>query len=241
MNGEAPAVVALDRVEMSLAPEPHVFPPAERAAIDAYFAERQRANPALWNGRVLVLESFRVEGRVLTGRYTPADYAALLWLLGHRDPHGHLRNCFAMGALRGSDGGFVMARMAPWTANAGRVYFAAGTPDLADVTPEGRVDMEGSLLRELREETGITAGEVTLAPGWTALIDARRVSLLREIVARDDSPALAARIRAFAARDARPEIDEVIVVRGPQEVPDGAPPFMRAYLAAVWGRDRMEP
>nr|WP_281493790.1 NUDIX hydrolase [Ancylobacter koreensis] len=226
---------------MRLAPVPHVFPPDERAVIDAHFAARQRANPALWNGQVLVLESFGIDGGVLAGRYTPADFASLLWVLEGPQPHAHLRNCFAMGALRGADGGFVMARMAPWTANAGKVYFAAGTPDAGDVTPDGRVDLEGSLLRELFEETGIAAGEVTPAPGWTAVIDRRRVALLREIVVQEEAAALAARLTDFAARETRPEIDAAVVVRGPQDLPEGAPPFIGAYLAAVWGRDRMEP
>lgn len=241
MSGDGPRVVALDRVEMSLAAVPHVFPPDERAVIDAHFEERRRANPTLWNGQVLVLSSFEIAGGVLTGRYTPVDFASLLWVLDGPQPHAHLRNCFAMGALRGADGGFVMARMAPWTANGGKVYFAAGTPDAEDVTSEGHVDLEGSLLRELFEETGIAAGEVTAAAGWTAVIDQRRVALLREIVAREDAATLAARLGAFAAREARAEIDAAVVVRGPQDVPEGAPSFIRAYLAAVWGRARMEP
>ncbi|WP_371346805.1 NUDIX hydrolase [Ancylobacter sp. IITR112] len=230
-------VLALDQVEARLAPAPLVFPPEERAAIDAYFAARKAANPALWNGRALLLAAHRFEGRRLVADYAEADYAALLWLLAGERDHPFLRASFAMGALRGADGGFVLVRMAAWTANAGRIYFAAGTPDTSDITGDGRVDLAGSVLRELTEETGLEPGEVTLAPGWTALHDARRLALLREVRAGDEAEALAARIRRFGARETRPEFDEVLVVRGPQDLAAGMSPLIRRYLLEAWKRE----
>lgn len=224
----------LDHVEGRLAPAPLTFTPEERAAIDAHYAARKAANPALWNGRVLLLDAHRFEERRLVADYAEADYAALLWLLSGERAHPRLRVSFAMGALRGADGGFVLIRMAQWTANAGRIYFAAGTPDLADLTPEGTVDLEGSVRRELAEETGLTAADITLAPGWTALHDARRLALLREVRAHEEAEALAARIRRFGAREQRPEFDEVLVVRGPQDLTEGISPLIRRYLAQAW-------
>ncbi|WP_131835887.1 NUDIX hydrolase [Ancylobacter aquaticus] len=227
-------LTVLDHVEARLAPDALVFSSGERAAIDAYFAARKAANPALWNGRVLLLVGHRFEGRRLVAHFGEADYAALLWLLGGERAHPRLRAGFAMGALRGADGGFVMIRMAAWTANAGRIYFAAGTPDLSDITPDGTVDLEGSVLREIAEETGLAAHELTLAPGWTALHDARRVALLREVRAGEEAGALAERIRRFGAGERRPEFDEVRVVRGPQDLAEGMSPLIRRYLAQAW-------
>ncbi|UOK69733.1 NUDIX hydrolase [Ancylobacter polymorphus] len=224
----------LDHVDARLAPAPLIFTPEERAAIDAHYAARKAANPALWNGRVLLLDAHRFEERRLVADYAEADYAALLWLLSGERAHPRLRVSFAMGALRGADGGFVLIRMAQWTANAGRIYFAAGTPDLTDLTPEGTVDLEGSVRRELTEETGLTAEDITLAPGWTALHDARRLALLREVRAQEEAEALAARIRRFGAREQRPEFDEVLVVRGPQDFAEGMSPLIRRYLAQAW-------
>lgn len=233
------SLVELDRIEARFLPAPCAFSAAERTAIDAHFAARHAANPALWNGPVLLLAEHGFEGRRLVARFGESDYASLLWLLARESPHPRLRVAYAMGALRGADGGFVLIRMAAWTANAGRVYFAAGTPDLGDVTPDGRVDLEGSVRRELAEETGLAAGDVTLVPGWAALHDGRRVALLREVQAREEAAALAARIRRFAAADPRSEIAEVLVVRGPQDLPagtarEGLSPLVRSYLARAW-------
>ncbi|WP_428030606.1 NUDIX hydrolase [Ancylobacter sp.] len=227
-------LVALDHVDARLAPAPRAFSAEERVAIDAHFAARLAANPALWNGRVLLLAEHRFEGRTLTARYGESDYASLLWLLAQEGAHPRIRASFAMGALRGADGGFVLIRMAAWTANAGRIYFAAGTPDLSDVAADGRVDLEGSVLREIGEETGIAAGELTLAPGWTAIHDTRRVALMREVRIGEEAGAVAARLRRFAAGEVRPEFDEVLVVRGPQDIRAEMPPLVRLYLAKAW-------
>jgi 8-oxo-dGTP pyrophosphatase MutT (NUDIX family) len=234
-----PTILELDRVEMGVEPASYAFTASERAAIDAYYAGKLQANPELWNGRVLILAAHRFEGRTLLGRYAESDYASLLWLIGGNPPHPRARLCFSMGALRGADGGFVLVRMAAWTANAGRIYFAAGTPDPSDLTPDGRVDLEGSMLREFEEETGLAASEVRLAPTWTALYDERRIALMRQLVAREEAEVLAARIRAFAAGEERSEIDEVFVMRGPDDFREGTTPFLRAYLAAAWEADKL--
>ncbi|MDQ0509502.1 NUDIX hydrolase [Ancylobacter amanitiformis] len=230
-----PVIAEIDRLDMRIDRGPCGFVEENRAAIEAHFAERVLRQPSIWNGRVLVLASHRLEAATLTGRYVETDYAALLWLLGREPAHPTARNGFAMGALRGADGGFVLARMAPWTANAGRIYFAAGTPDPHDVTADGRVDLEASVWRELAEETGLSLRDATPAPGWTALRDERRVALLRQLVARDSADDVARRIRAHIHAQERSEIDAVIIARGPDDIRADMAPFIRAYLAHVWG------
>lgn len=235
-GAQALEIFEVDRLDMRFDPAPWASALENRAAIDANFTARLRRQPDIWNGRILVLVDHALEAGALTGRYAETDYASLLWLLAAEPPLSGARNAFAMGALRGADGGFVLARMAPWTANAGRIYFAAGTPDPGDVTADGRVDLEGSMLRELGEETGLAPDDVTPAPRWTVLRDERRLALLRPLVARESADAVAERIRAHIAHEDRPEIDAVVVARGPRDIVEGMPPFIRAYLDRVWGR-----
>jgi len=229
-----PTIVLLDHLDLKVDPAPWELAARNRAAIDAHFAELQRGNPDMWNGRILLLASHRVEGRTLIGRYKETDFASMMWWRDNGHPDPDIRNAFAMGALRGSDGGFILGRMADWTANAGRIYFAAGTPDLSDVTPDGSVDLEGSVLRELHEETGLEPSDVTAATDWIAVFDGPRIALMRALVARETSDEVAARITAFNARQERPEIAEVVIARGPEDLNEAMHDFTRAYLTYVW-------
>lgn len=214
--------------------EPWAFAAANRPAIDAHFAALQATKPSLWNGRVLLLARHQVSDGVMSGGYQETDFASFMWWRDTGFPDATMRNAFAMGALRGTDGGFVLGRMADWTANAGRVYFAAGTPEPGDVTAAGEVDLQGSVMRELEEETGLRADDVTAAPGWHAVFAGPRIALMRPLVAPLDAGELAERIRTHLASEERPELDDVVIARGPQDLSEAMPAFIRTYLTAVW-------
>ena len=229
-----PTIVPLERLDLKVDRAPWELAERNREAIDAHFADLQRGNSEMWNGRILLLASHRVEDRTLIGHYKETDFASLMWWRDNGHPDPDIRNAFAMGALRGADSGFILGRMADWTANAGRVYFAAGTPDLSDITADGSVDLKGSVLRELQEETGLDSSDVIVAPNWTAVFSGPRIALMRPLVARASSEAIAARISAFTATQERPEIAEVVIARGPHDLSEAMPDFIRAYLTHVW-------
>jgi len=228
-------VIALDRAEVTLDPRPWQFSAERQAEIDAHYAGLQRANPSLWNGRILLLGEHRVEGRVFSGSYRATDFATLLWWRDNGFPEPAMKNAFAMGALVGADGAYVLGRMAAWTANAGRIYFASGTPEPSDVLADGCVDLEGSVTRELAEETGLTSSDVVPDPGWHVVLAGPRVAFMRRLVAPVSAEELAARIRAHIAREERSELDDAVVVRSPDDISGAMPEFVGAYLRAMWG------
>ncbi len=90
------------------------------------------------------------------------------------------------------------------TANAGRIYFPSGTPDLDDISG-GAVDIEGSVVREVEEETGLTPADYRAGPHWDCVVTGASVAMIRilqvdmpgEALARADRgqsrPAVAAR------------------------------------------------
>jgi 8-oxo-dGTP pyrophosphatase MutT (NUDIX family) len=227
-------VVAVDRLELRFEPQAWPWAEANRAFIDRHFDKLREKRPALWNGRVLLLHRFAIEAGVFHGAYLATDFASFLAWRDGGFPDPSLRNCFAAGALRAADGAFLLGRMAAHTANAGKVYFPAGTPDPGDVRADGAVDLMGSVLRELQEETGLGADEVSPAPGWRAVVAGARIALVRPLRLREDSDKLAARMRAFIARDKAPELEDIVIVRAPADFVPDMPDFVRAYIESEW-------
>src|SRR3954462_15103648 len=145
---------------LDLAVRPMVWPFAEqrRDEIAAHFAEKQRERPKIWNGRVLLGRDAVFMASHLSATYFEADFASFLAWRDWGFPDKAVFNGFGMGALLSNDGAFALGEMGPHTANAGRIYFPSGTPDLDDVR-DVVVDISGSVTRELEEETGLTLAD----------------------------------------------------------------------------------
>jgi 8-oxo-dGTP pyrophosphatase MutT (NUDIX family) len=229
-------VVALERLDLRFEPRDWPWAEANRAFIGRHFEKEREKRPLLWNGRVLLLHRFAIEAGVFHGAYLETDFASFLAWRDAGFPDPSVRNCFAAGALRAADGAFLLGRMSGHTANAGKVYFPAGTPDPGDVGADGAVDLMGSVLRELREETGLAANEVASGPRWHAVLAGSRIGLMRPLRASEDSAKLAARIRAFIAREKEPELEDIMIVHGPADFVAEMPDYVRTYLESEWSR-----
>jgi 8-oxo-dGTP pyrophosphatase MutT (NUDIX family) len=226
-------IVPVDRLELAFAPRPWPFAQERRAEIDAHFEQLLSANPALWNGRVLLLHQYAIAGAVFRGAYLETDFASLLAWRHWDAPDPDVINCFAMGALRGSDGAFVLGVMGEHTANAGRIYFPAGLPDLSDVDG-ARVDLVRNVLREVGEETGLADTDFEIEPGWTTVLAGPRIAQVKVLHARTTAREVSERIRAHLAREREPELADVRIVRGPADFDPMMPAFVTAFLSHVW-------
>ncbi len=62
------AIVPVERLDVAFSSQRWPFADERRSEIDAYWAELQRQNPGLWNGRVLMLGDFAIaDGAFLLG------------------------------------------------------------------------------------------------------------------------------------------------------------------------------
>ncbi|MFL5030977.1 MAG: NUDIX hydrolase [Xanthobacteraceae bacterium] len=225
--------VAVERLELRLAPRAWGFSAERRADIDAYFAAIKRAQPALWNGRVMLLYQWAlVDGR-FTGAYFDTDFASMIAWRDWGFPDPLVRNCFAQGALRSADGAFLLGVMGAHTANAGKIYFPSGTPDLDDVIGDA-VDLDGSVMRELTEETGLGAGDVRPASGWHAVFAGPRIGMMKILQSAEPATALRTRILAFLAQQATPELVDVRIVRSSADYDPMMPSFITTFLDEIW-------
>ena len=142
-----------------------------------------------------------------------------------------LRKKFGAGAVISADGAVLLGVMGAHTANAGWIYFPAGTPDPSDII-DGKVDLDWSVARELKEETGLDIAEVAPASGWTTVIDGQlivHIKTLRSALAAD---ALRARMLEHLATEAQPELADIRIVRGPADYDPAMPAFVTAFLEA---------
>src|SRR5947209_20364437 len=161
-------IIPLTWLDLRYEPAPWPFADERRTEIDGQFEKLRREKPQMWNGHVLLLRRGEIADGVLSGAYLKTDFASFIAWRDWGFPDKTMRNCFPMAALRSSDGAFLLGVMAAHTANAGHVYFAAGTPDPNDIVGAA-VDLESSVMRELKEETGIVRKDVIAEPGWSAL------------------------------------------------------------------------
>jgi 8-oxo-dGTP pyrophosphatase MutT (NUDIX family) len=228
--------VAINRLELGIAPYPWPFAQARRGDIDAHFATLRRSVPELWNGRVLLMKDAAVAGGVLRGTYFETGFADFMAWRDWGFPDPSVVNCFAMGALRGSDGAYLLGVMSAFTANAGRIYFPAGTPDPSDISGD-TVDLLGSVLRELEEETGLATQDFTVAPDWTAVVRGPRLALMKAVTAGRPAEDLRQEVLRHLASEARPELADVRIVRSPADFDPAMPEFVTAYLSHVWARE----
>jgi 8-oxo-dGTP pyrophosphatase MutT (NUDIX family) len=227
-------IASLTDLDLRFEPGPWRFAEERRAEIAMYFAKLCAEKPALWNGRLLLLRHWTIDGSVLRGAYLETDFASLIAWRDFGYPDTTIFNCFGMAALRSADGAYLLGEMAPSTANAGHVYFPAGTPDLADIR-DGMVDLAGNVARELAEETGLTAQDVEAAGEWTFIQVGQRIAMMRAMQARESAETLRGRILDHIARDPHQELADIHEVRGPHDVdPQRMPPWITAYFAHLW-------
>jgi 8-oxo-dGTP pyrophosphatase MutT (NUDIX family) len=120
--------------------------------------------------------------------------------------------------------------MAQHTVNAGQIYFPAGTPDPSDIFDD-RVDLDASARRELLEETGVSADEASVAPGWTLVFTPQRVACMKLITLPVAASEAKAEIEAYLAKDPHAEFSRMHIVRDPRDINvSRVPIFVAAYL-----------
>ena len=228
-------IVPVERLDVGFAPFRWQFAEARRDDIEAHFSVRRQSTPQLWNGRVLLMRDLAIKDRMLRGMYFEVGFAEFLAWRDWDFPDQTVVNCFSMGALRASDGGYLLGVMSAHTANAGRIYFPAGTPDLDDVRG-ATVDLLGNVMREIAEETGLTAADVSVAPGWHAIVDASRVALMKRIDVPCPAEEVRTRMMRHLASEPQPELCDIRIVRSAADFDPNMPGFVTAYLSRMWGR-----
>ena len=224
-----PVIHRVTALDLALRPAPWPFAEQRRADIDAHFALKQGEKPQLFNGRVLLARHPVFSADRFSADFFETDFASFLAWRDWGFPDASVFNGFGMGALRCSDGAFVMGEMGRHTANAGRIYFPSGTPDLDDVRGDA-VDIAGSVAREVEEETGLAPADYRAGAEWDCVVSGVAVAMIRVLDVDGSGDALRARIEANLARQHQPELAAIHLVRGRGDLTAAMPRFVTAFI-----------
>jgi hypothetical protein len=224
-----PVIHRVTAFDLTVKPFQWPFAAARRADIDAHFLAEQRKWPGIWNGRVLLGRNAAFTGSRFGADYFEVDFASFLAWRDWGFPDMDVFNGFGMGALSSNDGAFALGEMARHTSNAGRIYFPSGTPDLDDVRGT-TLDIEGSVWREVEEETGLTPADYDAEPYWDCILSGASIAMIRILHVDMNGDALRARIEANLSRQQKPELSAIHLVRGTHDFTSAMPRFVTAFL-----------
>ena len=97
-----------------------------------------------------------------------------------------------------------------------------------------KVDLYGSVLRELSEETSLSTLEVAPEVGWHAVFDGMDIAMLKVFNAPASAAALRDQILRFLASETQPELADIRIVNGPGDLDPQMPTFVSAFLDHMW-------
>ncbi|TPI10107.1 hypothetical protein FJW06_24375 [Mesorhizobium sp. B4-1-3] len=229
-------ILPVDAVDVRLDPGPHPFARSNAEAIADNWRQEIAANPALFDGTVVLLSGLAYRDGRLVGRCHAVNYSTFLLWRKRRENSG-AEHAYAHAMLVAGDNALVAIRMGSHTVNAGRVYFAAGSFEPIDFC-DGLVDVDFNMIREVGEETGLDLSTAERGQRYHALSTAHGTVIFRRYRVAETADELAGRISAFVATEADPEIEGPVIIRSADDLPDGLMAHMKPLIEWHFGRDR---
>lgn len=226
-----PSITPVTALDVRCVERPWPWAEAHAAEIDAFWNDAKAKQPKLFDGPVFLFAEARIEDGTFRAVSFETRFSRLFYAKRHGFPDPEVANGFAMGALRAADGAFLLGVMGPETANCGQVYFPAGTPDPSDRLDDGRLDLMGSVVRELAEETGLESDDYEIGEGWVLVKDGGLLAFLRPV--RLPEPAVEARSRMLGRmeRFKEQELSDIHIAQDPGGIDEyRMPPFIQAFL-----------
>ena len=229
-------VYEIDRVDVRVLPDPLSYTEDNKSFIAANWEKAVTANPTLFDGEIYLAPEAHLDGHVFEASFRRTSFATLMYWRDDRatEKPWHI---FGVGIMVSAEGHLIAARMSSHNAVAGRVYFPAGSIDDHDIVG-ARADYEANMAREVFEETGIELG-IARAEAKTHLVTADgSIALFRRYHFDMSTTELLRRIEDNIAKQAEPELSEIIPVRRAGAMGEATPSYVRAF--ADWHFDNQQ-
>lgn len=171
----------IEITSLKVVDRPLPFEEENKERIDVFWQQAFAANQRLWNGRFFMFSDVVMENGVLHAKAHLTDFATFLFWRAHG-------RCASTTHITGTtfpvlaDKSLLAIEMSRHTANAGRVYFPAGSFDMADIV-DGNLDPVRNFTREMNEEIGIEietdwlSGPLIIAQADNALHVTRKMNM----------------------------------------------------------------
>lgn len=211
------------------------FAARHAAGIEAHWDKRRVENPGFFNGVIHLLADFRLEAGRFEGELLRTDFKSYLYWRDTGFPEAGVWDAFGSALIRSAEGYVLLGRQREGNINSGLAYLPGGFIDGRDVDGRGRVDIVASVLREVAEETGLAAEELSISPGYLVTFAGPLISIAVELVSPLEAGPLRERMRAHFAGDPQSELTDVVVIQGPEDGRAAAmPEFTRILLDHVF-------
>lgn len=221
--------VPLGHVTLRVAEGPHPWHLAEIEAVEALWSREQIERPFLYNGTVIMHRSLTMHEGGITGTSHRVPYAVLLHWLNEQPAQADIWHVFGSPVIVSSDNALVLIRMAQNTAGAGRIVSPGGSLDPDDIR-DGVCDVDGNMVREMAEETGLDLSRTRPEPQLIGWRQGHRVTVFRRFHFDRTAAEIAAAIEAHIASEADPEADAAVIFRDADGLSDAVPAHMQAMI-----------
>lgn len=228
------AIFPIEGFEIRVSRAPHPFSTGREGAILDNWRTEIAANPALFNGQMLLQGDVSISKAGIRTTAHPVSFSTfLLWRKSRPDVVGH--HLFGLPVIVSSDGAVIAIRMAQHTANPGKVYCAAGSLDENDIV-DGVCDLEANMAREVAEETGLDLRQAVADPGLHALHFDRIITIFRSYRFAATAEELLAVIDRHMRTDTEQEIDGAVAIFDSDPARHAYAAFMPPVLAWLFDR-----
>ncbi len=228
---EPDRVVHVTSLKLAVSSGHWVYADNHSEAIDFHWKLAIAANPSFFNGVIHVVDRLDISETLVAARLIATDFKSFLYWRDEGFPaEGGVRDGFGSALIRSAEGHVLLGRQRPGNINAGLAYLPGGFIDSRDAGASGVVDIAASIERELREETGLGMDVLKAEPGFIVTMTGAQVSFAVAYNSGFGAEELAAKVHAHIAAEAEPELAEMVIVRGVEDLRGLAMPHYARVL-----------
>lgn len=225
-------VLEVAAMDLRVEPRRWTWAEARGGEIEAHWTRRRETHPNFFNGPVHLLTSFTLSpDGTFSGRFLRTEFKSFLYWRERGFEDGTVMDAFGSALIFSADGRLLFGQQRSGNLNGGLFYPPSGFIDVRDIGPDGVIDIEASVAREIGEEVGLDANALGRRRGYVLTFDGPVLSIGVSFDARMSESALLAAVDGHIAADPDPELARAILLApGAAPADLGMPGYARTLI-----------